>query len=131
MADGQQIEIEQLLAIHKPQLATSQIPERHWRSLLRKLARGQMDAGATFGLTYEDEGETRLKAVVVKEDGVKVRGGLLDRSLVLSSEFMHWAVSPRLTTRHSYHAIYHTHKPARGCRRGLARRPRLDLRLLP
>lgn len=76
MAGEQQI--EQLLVIHKPQLAAS-IPERHWRSLLRKLATGQMDAGATFGLTYENEAEaeTRLKAVVVKEEGVKVRG-LLD-----------------------------------------------------
>lgn len=68
----QQQQVEQLLAIHKPQLTASPIPERHWRSLLRKLASGKMDAGNTFALTYEDEAETRLKAVVIKEEGVKV-----------------------------------------------------------
>jgi hypothetical protein len=67
-------EVERLLVLHKPQLDAGAIPERHWRTMLRKMARGQMDAGETFALTYEeDEGKERLNAVVVKDEGVLVR----------------------------------------------------------
>lgn len=64
--------VEQLLATHRPQLEASPIPQRHWEALLSKLARSRLDAGSTFALTYADEAEERLKAVVVKEGGVQV-----------------------------------------------------------
>lgn len=69
-------EMAQLLALHQPQLEASPIPRRHWRSMLRKMAGGQLDAGETFALTPEEDGGP-LKAVVITEEGVKVGSSLM------------------------------------------------------
>lgn len=83
-------DMARLVAMHRPQLEALPIPERHWVPMLQKMAAGRLDAGETFALTYEeDEDEEgggeggddgrqgrRLKAVVVKDDGVKVRADL-------------------------------------------------------
>lgn len=61
-----------LLALHRPQFAAAGIPPAKWAPLLRKLAQGTFDAGASFAFTPGDEAEDEqtLQAVLVEEAGV-------------------------------------------------------------